>query len=664
MRIIGFLLLGFLCLSSCHHKRENEAVSESQLKKGQISGMKEVTRINTFTDTAEINEFLREGNSMVQTAPDSAITSYLRALELCKHINYPEGQVIAYNNLSCCYEMKKDYKKANYYLMLLNRSLYNIPGPYYNEKRHKKLLGQKYCYKAAALYKSGNYDSASAWYLKAVEALKISDSATYQTLAWSYMGLGAIAGSLSNRAGALAYFTLAENVAKQYADSSLQVSILSNKATLLVNNNYYTEARTMAQKAIDIASKINDSTSSRVQLANTIAISFIKEQRPEEALPYSKMVLQTAEDKESDMDKVTGYYVLGYNYVQLKKYKIAKEYLLSGLKLAWTLKNIDNIANAYEQLAAAHEGLGQYSEALEYEKKYVTIRDSLLGHENAARIAEVETRHRVAQKDKELVQKDKVLLQNQLKIASQQKRQYLWIGVGSIFIFILLGLLRHKRYKVKLARLKATIAGEEKERSRLAKELHDGIVSRLSIIKMNFSALPQQYRSLSEAADFQEVVDQLEQSITELRTTSHNLLPEILQRAGLTESIKIYCEKIRNIALLDIEFQLIGQLPPLTNDFQLNVYRIIQELVNNIVKHSNASHALIQFQVRAEWLNITIDDNGNGIQDDTSENAGKGIGMQNLQDRIRLLNGTIEIERQKGTSVYLEFNMKKFIPKI
>jgi signal transduction histidine kinase len=663
MRIIGFLLLGFMCFSSCHNKQKNKAVSEVQPGKKKLSDAKEVTRISTLTDTAEINKTLREGNTWVQKSPDSAITYYLHGLELCGRINYPEGKVIAYNNLSCCYEMKKDYKKANDYVVQLKRALYHIPGPYYNERRHKKLLGQKYSYRALSFYESGNYDSASAWYLKTVEALKPPDSTTYNTLAMSYVGLGAIAGRLSNRAGSLSYFNLAEDVATQYADTSLMVTVLSNKAVLILDDKDYNQARTVAKKALAMASKIN-SNRYYGQLANTIAISLIKEQKPEEALPYSKMVWEAAEQNHADLDKVTAHYVLGYNYVELKKYSIAKEYLLSGLKLALALKNIDNITNAYEQLAAAYEGLGQYGKALEYEKKYVAIRDSLLGHENAARIAEVETRYRVIQKDKELAQKDKVLLQSQLKIASQQKKQYLWIGAASACIFLLLGLLRHKRYKVKLARLKATVAGEERERSRLAKELHDGIVSRLSIIKMNFSALPQQYRSLSEAADFQDVVDQLEQSIIELRTTSHNLLPEILQRAGLAESLKIYCEKIRKIALLDIEFQLLGELPLLTNDFQLNIYRIIQELVNNIVKHSNATHALIQFQVREEQLNITIDDNGNGIQGDISQNMGKGIGMQNLHDRIRLLNGTIEIERQKGTSVYMEFNMKKFIQKV
>jgi two-component system NarL family sensor kinase len=453
-----------------------------------------------------------------------------------------------------------------------------------------------------------------------------------------------------------------EDLGGRYADSTLMVNALSDKSALLADDKKYTEALVVAQSGLGIAQR-NNEKESQATLANAIAICLLEQEKPEEALHYSKMVLEIGKKVNVEEHIVSGYYILGYNYVLLKQYKTAEQYLLTGLEQALATKNIDNIANVYGQLSVVYRELGRYKKALDYKIRYAAIRDSLLGKESASRIAEVETRYRVAQKDKELAQKDKALLQNQLKIASQQKEQYLWIGGASVCILSLLGLLYHKRYRTELTRLKATLEGEEKERSRLARELHDGIVSRLSIIKMNFSALPQQYRNLNEAGDFQDVVDQLEQSITELRTTSHNLLPEILQRTGLLESLKIYCEKIRKIALLDIEFQVIGELPPLVDEFQLNIYRIIQELVNNIIKHSNASHALIQLNAQSEWLNITLDDNGNGAADAAPEQE-KGIGLRNLQDRVRMLNGTLEIERGKGTSVYLEFNLKKFIRKV
>lgn len=102
-----------------------------------------------------------------------------------------------------------------------------------------------------------------------------------------------------------------------------------------------------------------------------------------------------------------------------------------------------------------------------------------------------------------------------------------------------------------------------------------------------------------------------------------------------------------------------GTLPELEQSFLLNVYRIVQELISNIIKHARATTALIQLVIREEALEITIDDNGDPIHEEPK--AGQGIGLQNLQSRLKLTGGTMEIERSGGTSVYLTFDLKNFI---
>lgn len=658
MRSTGLLLLGFIFFLSCQSSREGKS-GNIPSGKGRVQ---EIITVKNITDTAEVNSIIRKGNAYVNTKIDSAIFLFQLAVKAAG-VDYPEGRAIVFGNMAYCYLKKNESELANRSLAAVEKELEEVPSLHFvkGKNAHRKLLGQKYGYRGSKYFKLANYDSSSLFFLKMVEVLGQPDSVTYSTLGWAYMGLGAISARLSDHSRAMNYFNKIENLAAKFSDSVLLVNALSDKSALLGDDKKYAEGLAVAQRGLGIAVRINEQEP-QITLANSIAICLIEQQKPKEALPYSKMVLEIAKRTQLKEHIVSGHYILGYNYVQLKQYRKAERILLRGLKQALEINEIDNIANVYGQLSVVYQALDQYPKALDYRIKYAAVRDSLLGKESTNRIAEVETRYRVAQKDKELAQKDKVLLQNELKIASQQKVQYLWIGGGSLCILFLLGLLYRKRYRTELTKLKATIEGEEKERSRLARELHDGIVSRLSIIKMNFSALPQLYPSLSEAGDFQDVVEQLEQSITELRTTSHNLLPEILLRTGLTEAIRIYCEKIRKIALLDIEFQVIGELPPLTDDFQLNVYRIIQELINNMIKHSNASHALIQLNLQEEWLNITLDDNGTGSPDILQEQE-SGIGLRSLQNRVKLLNGSLEIESGKGTSIYLEFNLKKFIQK-
>lgn len=651
---LRFFVLLFICFVSCNNRQEApDALAEN--KNSSLSS--ESTTITNTADTALINKIIRNANLVLKVDMDSAIALYYLAIERCSDKEYPEALAAAYSNLNYCYYHKKDFVRARQATAQMNNALLKIPGKYYKASRHRIFLGAKYNNAAQLSFSSSDYGSAATMYVKAIQTLMPADSVTYSTLGFSYMGMGALNARLGNSSSALSYFNKTEKLARQFKDSSLFIYALSNKATLLTDQKQYAKARSVALNALDILKRI-DQDHSYFQLSNTIAICLINENKPEDALRYSKMVMELAMKDSSPENLISANYILGYNYTELGQYKTAERYLQQGLQAALKMTSMDNIDNAYGQLAVAYEGMGQYNKALQYQKRYTTVKDSLLGLETAGRIAEIETRYRVALKDNELARKDKALLQNQLKIARQQRQQYIWIGGASFCIITLLGLLRHKYYKAKLNQIKDTITGEERERRRLARELHDGIVSRLSIIKMNFSSLPLQHQYLNDTSDFQDVVNQLEQSIAELRTTSHDLLPEHLQRAGLAASVKVYCDKIRRLTPLDIEFQMLGDLPLLNNDFQLNIYRIIQEQVKNMVKHSNASQALIQFRVQKDWLNITIDDNGMGAQGEPVEST--GLALKNLNDRIRVLNGTIEIERTEGTSVYLEFDMKKF----
>ncbi len=657
-----WLLFCLLPLIACNEQKGKEPERSISQKDATPAESHEAGEITTGRDTAEIDRLITLGADFVDSYTDSAIFYFLEVARSSQQIGYPEGEASAYNNLSFCYAKKKS-DSAKIYSRRFEEVLPLIPSPSYNHLRHKELLAYKYKSLAARQYEATNYDLASAFYLKAITILGKPSKANYSILTISYAGLGAIAGRLSNPERAAGYFRQAGQLAVAFNDIPLLILVKANIATLWMDKEEYAKAKKTALEALTLEEKTGDTLSYRSNLANTMAICLIQEGKPGEAMLYSNMVMQAAEHFQTAEKKIAAHYILGYNYVQLGQYEVAIKHLLKGLAIAEPRHIIDNITNSYGQLAVAYEKLGEYEHALFYQKKYVSLRDSLLGHENAARIAEIDTRYRVAQKDKLLTQKDKALLLNELKMSSQQKEMYLWIGASVVSILLLLILLIHRRSKINITRLKATLAGEERERRRMAQELHDGIVSRLSIIKMNFSALSLQYQSRQDASDLMDVVDQLEQSILELRTTSHNLLPKVLQQAGLSESVRIYCEKTQSISSLNIEFQLLGALPPLTDDFQLNVYRIIQELINNILKHSNATHALIQFQVRGQYLSITIDDNGSIHHPADGQANHPGIGMQNLQDRVHFLHGSMEIERGKGTSVYLEFDLKKFIRK-
>ncbi|NLU92703.1 sensor histidine kinase [Chitinophaga sp. Ak27] len=204
--------------------------------------------------------------------------------------------------------------------------------------------------------------------------------------------------------------------------------------------------------------------------------------------------------------------------------------------------------------------------------------------------------------------------------------------------------------------LQALMQGEEKERTRLSKDLHDGVGGLLSAVKMHFRAL-QSDLSLQHEKGFNHAMRMLDDAIGEVRKTAHNMTPEILASKGLPAALEFFCRNVSHSRKLQISFFTSGELPRFHNNFELSVYRIVQELVNNIIKHAYATTALVQITQHDGYVSITVEDNGIGFKNIPS--AHTGIGLSSLEERVRSLNGQLTITASPGcgTTAYMEFNV-------
>jgi signal transduction histidine kinase len=211
-----------------------------------------------------------------------------------------------------------------------------------------------------------------------------------------------------------------------------------------------------------------------------------------------------------------------------------------------------------------------------------------------------------------------------------------------------------------LAASEAVLKGQEDERMRLAKDLHDGLGGMLSGIKYSFSNMKENIVMTPEnQRAFERSMDMLDSSISELRRVAHNMMPESLIRFGLEISIRDICRDITNSGALAVNFQAIG-LHDLKADqqTQIIIYRLVQELLNNIMKHAVATNAIVQLTYLDGKLSVTVEDDGRGFDTKILETS-RGIGFSNLKSRVDYLGGKMEIESEpgRGTTVNIEINI-------
>ncbi|WP_298425247.1 sensor histidine kinase [uncultured Kordia sp.] len=212
-------------------------------------------------------------------------------------------------------------------------------------------------------------------------------------------------------------------------------------------------------------------------------------------------------------------------------------------------------------------------------------------------------------------------------------------------------------YKHQEELLHATILTQEKERNRIARDLHDEIGSKLNVIFLNICRLKKHGQKNEE---IQLITDEVETvihtTIDSIRFISHELLPPTLEEFGLIETIRELQHSYNLAGKVQVDFTTVDDSHPIENSLiELNLFRIIQELINNSIRHGKATEIDINLHSEKTSIKLIYQDNGTGF--DTSEASyKKGLGMKNIESRLHIINGTYQLDSSKenGTTVMIE----------
>lgn len=624
-------------------------------------------------DTNAVNKLIKRADALREQAIDSAIYLYNQATRASLSLEYNWGVAKAYFGLSRCYNNKEHQQKS---LSYARQTLAWCP----DDIRGHELIASTYLALSETYYYQNRLDSCS-WYRYA--ALRELEN---NKLLSARMQLGVLCSILQfwlnvhedihndlyireivHRINNIERSALANN------DSSLLMKIYFHKGGYYNNIGQNDSARYYCERHLELGKALKASPSMTIATLLNIGLTYMDDKLPERALEYyQKAIDEIPEERRSEYR----YFIFarifqGEAYSMQHNWKKAIAVTEPALEKANSLKIIHLVDHAHKTLADAYEGLGLYKKANEHRKDYSLLRDSLQISQKLEMMYDMEVKYRISDKDKQLAQKELAIERNEGRIRS---KNFWIIAISAGFVLILaISILiyrnnyhkqtlqaekiRNLRQDLQIASLQAMVNGEEKERSRIARELHDGIGGTLAAIRLRVSAMVRKYKTVQTSDDFNELTQMLEEASADLRKTAHNLMPEILLQEGLARASTLFCERVRKGHSLQINTEIWGKVRRLPGDVELTAYRIIQELMHNILKHARATQALVQIVFHDTQLCITVEDNGRGMPEDGSPK--EGIGLRTIRERVKLLNGqidTVSIPGQ-GTSVYIELDL-------
>ncbi|MFY8020143.1 MAG: tetratricopeptide repeat-containing sensor histidine kinase [Bacteroidia bacterium] len=525
-------------------------------------------------------------------------------------------------------------------------------------------------------------------------------ASSYSKIGYCYSEMDYYGLALKNQLQALAIY--------QSLNDKVKISYTLNNICFLYSALYkWDKVIELARQSLAIAEELGDVYTKAVAL-NNIGSSFEEKKEFKQAIQYKLQALEIFKQVGDSNSMASMMNNIGYYYRYLHQDDLAELYYVPGLAMATRLQDKNSMALFHSNLGALYTDKRNFTKALYHLNKaeqiakeqglpstlipvyqhygdyyietgnaqkaresydiYTTLKDSIFNSELSKQFSEMQTKFETNEKESKNQMLEK---ENELKQAELDRSQ---IVLGSLVIgMLLLAILFYfiyANYKIKQQqkmdaallqqeqiRSKAVLEAEENERQRIARDLHDGLGQRLSAAKLNISGLHQTIESDKQNQELfiSNALSLLDESVKDVRSISHNLMANGLIKSGLVSAVREFIQQINSSNSIRIHIETLGLEERLNQTIENVLYRVLQELVNNIIKHAQATQVNIQLIKHDHELNLLIEDNGMGFNLNEALEKG-GIGIKNIQSRINFINGKIDFDSYpgKGTTVNIE----------
>lgn len=494
----------------------------------------------------------------------------------------------------------------------------------------------------------GQYQQSLYYSLKGISLFQESEMKNNEHLIVMLANIGEKYGLyLKDDKKALTYLDEAERLARKYHKVEYLSPILQAKAGAYFQTEQYDSAYILLLAALDsyVESEIFDSKWSIY--ANLAATMLHKKDYRQAQFYVDKAVAVGLKDSIEQTNIYLQYMISQVYFYAEKNYNKAEETVSSAIYLAEKLYYERYLADYYDLLAKIYIAQGAYKKAYAAREQAITEEKKVADKLQLQAVNELEVKYQVLKRDKAISDQQLLILTKDHKL----KKKNLWMaGISGFLLLIVLGGTIYSRREAKIRSLKALIEGEENERTRIARELHDGVNQTIGSVKTRLMALEHELSPLllpAPKASFSETIQLVDDCFVEVRQISHNMMPRALAESSLPVALEQLVAAL-NGSVPDIRLYLHGltdkRYPPL---METSVYRIVQEGISNVIRHAHARRMDISVLSHAKGLDIIIGDDGIGF-DFKKEDRNKGVGLKNISARVRLLHGKMELDTAPG----------------
>jgi len=553
---------------------------------------------------------------------------------------------------------------------------YRITRPLVETLRNDSLSAQYHQNLGTLRMYQNDYEAAADHMIRSVDIMEhMHDKAPASVLMSAYSNLSGIFNGTGQPDKALAYDRKALDARHRIADPAEFANLFFNAAVTCLNLDDLPNARRYLDSAHTHEQR-HPNPGTQINILGAYGTYYAKRGNPDSALQATEQALNAARTHGEDYYRSEQAIHAARLHLQDGRTDQAARLVAEALPLAEGFSDFQMMSEAYRVLKEVETRRGDFRAALRYDDLGDRYADSVATAKTRDRILTLEARYENQKKESELGSLQLELAAKELALV-KRNRLLLSLGLAAgILLAVLTLLYRNSEHRRTLSEkdahhkadqlaalerqrqvesMQSLIEREETERTRIARDLHDRLGGLFSTIRMYFSSLLHDKPDLDNEPLFRKGIDLVHQASEEVRGVAHNMMPEVLLQIGLVQCTRELCAAISAGRELKVSFQSYGMGQRLQPSTEILIHRILQELLNNTMKHARATEAIVQFNRVGEQLHITVEDNGVGFAPGR-ESDGHHTGLGSVRDRVRYLNGqlSIDTEPDKGTTILID----------